>query len=52
MQIIRMPLNWIIFLTMPLWGGIALFITCLLDIQTSRRHNFIRKLLGSLWIWE
>jgi hypothetical protein len=51
MRIIKFIFNWIAFTSIPVWGGIFIFITASFDIWRDKNNSVRQALNGKEWLF-
>ena len=49
-QILIALCNWLMFLTLPAWGG--LIVMAVIVFESLSYGNLKRKTVGEVWLWE
>lgn len=52
MKFLKLFVNWIVFLTMPVWAGIAVMVSFSVDAWTRENSTPRNMLAGKDWFWR
>lgn len=51
MRVLKIILNWMLFLTLPIWGGPVLFALFIMDAILGKNDTPRKILAGKQWAW-
>lgn len=51
MRLLRFFINWLLILTVPIWGGLVVLIMIVLDL-TANANGMREIAVGKEWLWK